>query len=203
MTGQSTIRTFVAVVLSEDVKATLTAAQEELRAHMGRAANAIRWVRPEGIHLTLQFLGDVIEAAIPDIEKALQAASTGSRPISLELSGLGVFPNLRRPRVLWVGLDGTPQAVKDLHRLHRAVSEELAHLGFKPDKSFDPHLTLGRVRDTVRPDELAAISDVASRHANRLVPRLPFHIDAISLMKSDLQPGGSIYTRLARLELDR
>jgi 2'-5' RNA ligase len=201
MTTQPTIRTFVAVELPEDVKQALTSAQEELRAHMGRSANAIRWARPEGIHLTLQFLGDVAEASIPDILKALQAASIGSRHVSLELGGLGVFPNLRRPRVLWAGLDGTQQAMKDLHMLHRAIAEGLTPLGFKADKSFDPHLTLGRVRDTVRPGELAAISDVISSHANRLVPRLPFQVDAISLMKSDLQPGGSIYTRLAHMEL--
>jgi 2'-5' RNA ligase len=201
MTTQPTIRTFVAVELPEDVKHALTSAQEELRAYLGKAANAIRWVRPEGIHLTLQFLGDVAEASIPDIVKALHAASIGSGHVSLELGGLGVFPNLRRPRVLWAGLDGTPKAMRDLQMLHRAVSEGLTPLGFKSDKSFDPHLTLGRVRDTVRPNELAAISEVISSHADRLVPRLTFQIDAISLMKSDLQPGGSIYTRLARLEL--
>ncbi|HEX9989716.1 MAG TPA: RNA 2',3'-cyclic phosphodiesterase [Chloroflexia bacterium] len=203
MTAQSTIRTFVAIELPEDVKQALTSAQEELRAHMGRAANAIRWVRPESIHLTLQFLGDVAESSIPDIVKALRAASHESKPMSLELSGLGVFPNLRRPRVLWAGLDGTQQALNDLQRLHRTISEELTPLGFKPDKSFDPHLTLGRVRDTVRPGELAAISDVVSSQSNRLLPRLPFQAGAISLMKSDLQPGGSVYTRLAHLELAR
>jgi RNA 2',3'-cyclic 3'-phosphodiesterase len=203
MTTQPTIRTFVAVELPEDVKQALTSAQEGLRAHMGRAANAIRWTRPEGIHLTLQFLGDVAEASIPEIVKALQTASMGSRHVSLALGGLGVFPNLRRPRVLWAGLDGTPEAVKGLQRLHRAVSEGLTPLGFKPDKGFDPHLTLGRVRDSVRPNELAAISDVISTQANSLVPRLALQIDAISLMKSDLQPGGSIYTRLASLELAR
>ncbi|HYP42311.1 MAG TPA: RNA 2',3'-cyclic phosphodiesterase [Chloroflexia bacterium] len=201
MTTQPTIRTFVAVELPQDVKQSLTSAQEELRAYMGRAANAIRWVRPEGIHLTLQFLGDVTEASIPDIVKALQAASIGSRHVSLELCELGVFPNLQRPRVLWAGLDGTQQAMKDLHMLRRAISEGLTPLGFKADKSFDPHVTLGRVRDTVRAGELADISDVMSRQANRLVPRLHFQIDAISLMKSDLQPRGSIYTSLARLEL--
>ena len=203
MTTQPTIRTFVAVELPEDVKQALTSAQEELRAHMGRAANAIRWVRPEGIHLTLQFLGDVAEASIPGIVKAIQAASTGSRCISLELSGLGVFPNLRRPRVLWAGIEGTPQAMKDLQRLHQAVSHGLTPLGFKPDKSFDPHLTLGRVRDTARPGEIAVISDIVSSLSNHLMPKLSFQIDAISLMKSDLQPGGSIYTRLAHLELAR
>jgi 2'-5' RNA ligase len=203
MTSQPTIRTFVAVELPEDVEQALTSVQEELRAHMGRAGNAIRWVRPEGIHLTLQFLGDVSEASIPNIVNALQAASIGSRRISLELGGLGVFPNLRRPRVLWAGLHGTTQDMKDLDMLHRAVSEGLTPLGFKPDKRFDPHLTLGRVRDTVRPGELAAISDVVSSQSNLMVSRLPFQIDAISLMKSDLQPGGSIYTRLVCLELVR
>src|SRR3712207_5605424 len=100
MTTHPTIRTFVAVELPEEVKQALTSVQEELRARMGRAANGIRWVQPEGIHLTLQFLGDVAEASIPDIVEALRAASTGASPISLELNGLGVFPNLRRPRVL-------------------------------------------------------------------------------------------------------
>src|SRR5438094_9477981 len=97
-----TIRAFIAIELPPAVKALLTTIQEELRETMGRTAGAVKWVRPEGIHLTLQFLGDVSDRQVSEIEQAIERACADMSPFSLNLDKLGVFPNLRRPRVLWV-----------------------------------------------------------------------------------------------------
>ena len=98
---QPTIRAFIAVELPAQVHALLTTVQEELRESLGRAAGAVRWVRPEGTHLTLQFLGDVPAGSIEPIEQALRVACASASPFTLKVEGLGAFPNPRRPRMPW------------------------------------------------------------------------------------------------------
>src|SRR4051812_28775111 len=153
------VRTFIAVELPAQVHALLTTVQQELRDMMGGAAGAIRWARPEGIHLTLQFLGDVPSDSIPEIERALRNACAYATPFSLQVGGLGAFPNARRPRVIWVGLTGDTQAMAALNALQQAVTEQMATLGFKSDNSFKPHLTLGRVRENITKSELEDIAN--------------------------------------------
>src|SRR5437870_3827882 len=155
---QLAIRSFIAVELPPQVHALLTTVQEELRESLGGAASAIRWVRPEGTHLTLQFLGDVPASSIERIEQALRAACASASPFTLKVEGLGAFPNPRRPRVIWVGLTGDPGALAALRSLHESVTGQMKTLGFRPDNSFKPHLTLGRIRETARRDELEALA---------------------------------------------
>ncbi len=196
------IRAFVAIELPQDVLDVLSVTQEQLRGHLGRAAEAVRWVRVEGIHLTLQFLGSVPEASVGDISRAMLAGSEQVGPFALSLSGLGAFPSPRRPRVIWVGVTGGERALAALHTLQAGVARELSALGYAPDKQFHPHLTLGRVREDAKPAELAAIADAVAKGVGAPAPHA-FRVDSVSLMQSTLQPGGAVYTRRASVKLDR
>jgi RNA 2',3'-cyclic 3'-phosphodiesterase len=194
-----TLRTFVAVELPQEIRGLLAAKQDELRAAMGRAAGAVRWSRSEGVHLTLQFLGDVPADLISRIADAVRQGCTGQEPLELILGRTSAFPGLTRPRVLWMGLEGETGR---LQMLQTHISDRLSELGYRPDKPFQPHVTLGRVRDTVRRDELETISWALRQQENKPIERRPFTAYHVSLMKSELRPGGSVYTELAGIELE-
>jgi 2'-5' RNA ligase len=165
---------------------------------MGRASGTIRWTRAESVHVTLQFLGNVPANLVPQISAAVKEACEGTGPLNLVLGGIGAFPNVGRPRVVWIGIEGDTCR---LRALATTIGQRLEPLGYKPDKPFEPHITLGRVRETVRPDELRAISQALAAQAARNSPKTSFTIRSVSLMESHLQPGGSVYTRLASVEL--
>lgn len=194
-----TIRSFVAVELPEEIHRLLDAQENNLRTAMGRAAGAIRWTRPESVHLTLQFLGDIPVAHTDRISAAITDACKGAQPLKLTVHGIGAFPNVSHPRVLWVGLEGDTEPLRNLSS---RISERLKPLGYKPDKPFSPHITLGRIRDTVRPDELRAISEVLASQASQRNQNAIFTVDSVSLMESHLQPGGSVYTQLATIPFE-
>lgn len=190
----NTARLFVAIELPDDILAVLGTIQEQTRANLGSAANLLRWSRPEGIHLTLQFLGDVPVARIQAIEEALQAACRGIAPFSLEVGGLGAFPNMRRPRVVWVGLAGDTEAAL---QLAGSVHAGLEPLGYHPDKDFSPHMTIARVREGAQAGQLAPLTRVLSLTDEVLATPTAFTVGSISLMQSRMQAGGSVYTQHA------
>ena len=193
-----TLRAFIAVELPEEFRDLLAAKQDELRAAMGRSAGAVRWSRPEGMHLTLQFLGDVPADFVSQIGDSMREGCVGQKPVGLSLGRTGAFPGITRPRVLWLGLEGDTGR---LQTLQARISERLKPLGYRPDKPFQPHVTLGRTRDTARRDELETISWALKQQENKPIDRTPFTAHHVSLMKSDLRPGGSIYTELAGVDL--
>lgn len=197
----NTIRSFIAVELPPQVRALLGTIQAELQESMGDAARAIRWVNPMSTHLTLQFLGEVPLSLVAQIEEGIETACTGTAPFTLIVGGLGTFPNLRQPRVVWVGLDGDPLAMNALRTLQSAVVGHMKSLGFKPDNSFKPHLTLGRVREGASREDLAAIGDTLRYPEARPAFSASFDVEGVSLMRSDLRPGGAVYTQLAHVEL--
>src|SRR4030042_3222088 len=142
------IRAFVAIELPEQVKAVLTQLQHDLK--RSKIAS-VKWAGPEGIHLTLKFLGNVDASEMPNLKEALSGAVSGVAPFSLELGNPGAFPNTQAPRVVWVGVGGE---METLQTLHNNVGRELAPLGFSPEgRSFSPHLTLGRVREGSTADD--------------------------------------------------
>jgi 2'-5' RNA ligase len=165
---------------------------------MARAAQSVRWTRPESVHLTLQFLGDIPPTATDQIASAIQAAASQTHPLALSLGNTGAFPNLNRPRVIWIGLEGD---IDPLRVLAASISDHLKPLGIKPDKPFQPHITLGRIRETARPDDLHSITHALTSTTNRPTPSQPFTVQSVSLMQSHLQPGGSVYTQLANIPL--
>jgi 2'-5' RNA ligase len=193
------IRAFVAVEPDASLRQALAKAQAELRAVLQRAVGRktrMQWVKPDSVHLTLKFLGDTPEERLADIRAALDRAAGGHARFSIEVEGLGVFPNLRAPRVLWVGLAADSHA---LARLAADVESALAALGYPPEaKPFMPHLTLARIKDGARDLGRALAQERLLERAWMLGP---LAVEAVSLMRSDLQPSGAVYTELCRARL--
>ena len=183
-------RTFVAIDLPADVRRALSG----LRFQMSQQeADPVRWLRAEGIHLTLSFLGDVDVALIPAISARLSDAAAKSGPFALRLANVGAFPSLRRPRVFWVGLSGETDR---LRLLHSRVQGALSQVGFAPERRrFDPHLTVGRIRQDSRPEDPRLAGEAFSR-VMVPGPATPIPVDAIMLFRSHLRPAGAEYERL-------
>jgi len=189
------IRTFVAVELDSAIKSALRQVQSQLKG--SKVSHIGRWVSPDSIHLTLKFLGYVPVSQVEEIKQALARASQCCGPFSISLSGSGCFPNARRPRVLWVGVGGD---LERLTRLQHAVDEELSRLGFKSEeRSFEPHLTLARIRDNAGPQEREEMGRLIT--GARVDTAASMVVRQISLMRSDLQPSGPVYTCLAEVPL--
>jgi 2'-5' RNA ligase len=191
------IRTFIAIELDEAIKGALVDLQGQLRAKVPR--DSVRWVRPEGIHLTLKFLGDVPANRIEEVERALTQACVGYRCFSFSVGGVGCFPNPRRPRVVWVGVQ---EQSGTLLRLQKAIEDAMEKLGFPPEgRRFSAHLTLGRTQrrassgDVRRLGELVSETDMGESLGQ-------MEARAVSLMKSDLRPTGAVYTQLAAVKLE-
>ena len=184
-------RLFVALEPPEPVRRRLGAIADELRRAAGRAGDEIRWVPAANVHLTLQFLGAVPEERVPAIEAALRDAAAGTRPLALAVRGAGGFPNARRPRVLWAGLEGD---LASLAALVAALGARLAKLGFPPeDRPFSPHLTLGRARDRRGAPGLAGALAGVSQEAPA-----PWRAGEVVLFESHLSPRGPRYEAIAR-----
>ena len=182
------MRTFIAIEIPAELKKAIIQQSADLR----RAANrSVRWVTPENIHLTLKFLGEISPANVELLTRALQTEAAQYTPFDISIGTLGAFPNARRPRVIWVGLD----APATLSRFQHGIEACTARLGYPPeDKPFSPHLTIGRVRDQVPADEMLALR--AALENTPISTLGTFTVGSVQLFKSDLQPGGSIYTRL-------
>jgi 2'-5' RNA ligase len=157
----------------------------------------VRFTRPEGLHLTLAFLGETAEERLSALRNVLDAATSESRPISLEVDGLGVFPDARRPRVVWAGLAGDLTRLTELHdRLRRELMAE----GFQAeDRPFRPHVTLGRATGQGRPEALRALRDRLSRQRQPGQAQEHYgawRAGALDLMLSELRREGARYTTL-------
>ena len=184
------IRTFIAFELPPAVILLLQKMQQDLKLLKIRA----RWVQPENIHLTLKFLGDINPADIDKIDAAMTGAVIESSPITLSVSGIGVFPGIKRPRVIWLGLGGD---IRSLLALQGRLEEKLAGVGFPKDKrSFKAHLTLGRIKQAANP---SVIRQMLSEYAS-LSPD-EFTCNQVILFKSDLEPSGAVYSKLKQAKL--
>ena len=190
----SELRLFVACELPAEMKAALTTLQDALRR---QGAPPVRWVRPEGIHLTLKFLGAVPAQRVTNISVALAPTVEGIRPLELSLGSLGTFGGRRGARVLWVAVEGDVPRVAELQR---RVEAALGRLGFPAEnRPFSPHLSLARVPDHVGSAERERLWDLTKTLA---VPdSAPVTIRELSLMRSILGPGGAVYERLAAFPL--
>jgi 2'-5' RNA ligase len=186
------VRCFVAIDLSSDVREAVARAQAGLRAAAARAD--VRWADPAQFHVTLKFLGAVSEDRLPAISSALDAIAGGAAPIPLAAAGLGAFPSLGSPRVLWVGLTtGVPETAAVAARVDRAMAE----LGFAPEtRPFRGHLTIGRVRSPRGGRPLAG----ALKRAG--APEFGAWTAAeIVLYESRLRPTGAVYVPVSRHRL--
>ena len=180
-----TFRAFIAIDLPESIKSFLSEAQEALKLHRFR----VKWVRPQNIHLTLKFLGDTATADTDKIVEAMTLAARGCPIVSLTAKGIGVFPNVRRPRVIWAGLNGQ---LETLVNLQQTLDAHLADLGFARDtRAFKSHLTLGRVKGKIASDRMKAAIDKLKEFESE-----PFEANRVILFKSDLRPSGAVYTKV-------
>jgi len=188
------IRAFIAIELPDPVKASISRIQAGVRRD---EHTSVKWVNPESVHLTLKFLGNVNSELIPDVGRAMSQAAAGLGPIRLEISKVGAFPNLRAPRVVWVGLEGD---ISTLRVLHGQVEDRLAELGFPPEeRAFSPHLTLGRVRQGAARPERQRLAQAI--YSTRLDERAAFEAGSVSLMRSTLTRAGAIYSRILQAGL--
>jgi len=186
------IRAFIAIDLPDDVRAALAEVQARLkRAHLGVK---VSWVKIENIHLTLQFLGYVPEDKMPGISAALERVCTSHEVFAVPVGGVGAFPNATRPRVLWVGCHDTDARLK---ALARDVQTAMQEFGFEPEhREFAAHLTLGRIK-WPRPD--ATLTKVLDSLKDTACGTL--RVEAVHLFESQLNPQGSIYTKLSSHKL--
>ena len=181
------IRVFLAVELSPNIQEKLFALQRQLKGTLP----PINWVRPESIHLTLKFLGYVDPSLVSQLLSALEPIGENHSPFSIDVQSLGVFPQVKHPRILWVGLTGNTQALHDLVFEIEAVLE--TH-GFPPEeKAYHPHLTLARIKRENAKVGLALIQTrvlESDQHLGTLI------VDRFTLFQSDLDSSGARYTLL-------
>lgn len=184
------VRSFVAIELPEKLKEELTQLQAQLKSATGAS---VKWVAPQGIHITLQFLGGVPANKLDAITQGIEKAAASIQPFRMEVKELGVFPNLRRVRVIWVGLTGE---LKPLQELQKRIETNLSPLGFKPEeREFTPHLTLGRVRENATTQERERLGQLIAGFKFAAVT--PIAANSVSLMRSHLTREGAIYSRLS------
>lgn len=187
------MRLFLAINLPAEERDRLYTALQPLRA----ASLPVRWVRPEAIHLTLQFLGEVDGHRVPAILNALREAVGVHPGLALHLGGMGVFPGPARPRVWWMGADGGPV----LLRLQKAIEIALAGQGFEPEgRAYTPHITLGRSASS-RATHVAMSRATVERWLASVDYEKSVAVRSIELMRSHLQREGARYERVASLPL--
>ena len=188
------IRSFIAIELPGELKLGLVQLQARLKVDN---QPRIKWVNPNGMHLTLKFLGNIDPTMIDPITEAMTGAAQKIPPFTLDIQQLGVFPGLKRVQVIWVGLGGEVDKMKQLHQL---LGANLARLGFTPEqRPFKPHLTLARVGNEALPDERQRLGELIADtrfETNQLI-----RVDSINLIRSQLTRGGASYSRLSSAEL--
>jgi RNA 2',3'-cyclic 3'-phosphodiesterase len=190
----SLIRAFIAIELPAELKTELAALETQLKKN---SPPVIKWVDPESIHITLKFLGEIPDAVIDKLLPAMEESVVGVSPFKLDIRQLGAFPTIDRPQVIWVGVTGD---MDKLAQLQKKIEANMEQLGFKREsRDFSPHLTLGRVRDEARPNEIQRIG--------KLLKDTPFsalhniNVNEINLMKSRLTSTGAIHSCIGSVKL--
>jgi 2'-5' RNA ligase len=177
------LRLFLAIDIPNSAREKITEAQSFFRTLNLDAV----WVKPANVHLTVKFLGDTPSDLIPAIKERIAEIAKSSPPFSVTLGKVGVFPNVSRPRVLWVGLEDRED---HLNSLKIRVEKEMASLGFPPDKQKPVHhLTLGRIKSGKNKERLKKALQSAQS-----IEMAPFEVSSVQLIKSELSPKGSIYS---------
>ena len=188
------IRVFVAVGISGEAQEQLIGAVERIRQDIPQG---IQWANPDGMHLTLKFLGNIPSSGVGPLLDCLGPVAAGHSHFPLHLAGLGMFPNRRKPRVLWAGVGGDLDA---LSSLQQGAEDAINALGYPPEqRPFRPHITLGRPRRSVSDAQLSRIGAAVSA----LTPPSPvgWLVESADVMQSELHPTGARYTVLGSAPL--
>ena len=183
------IRAFIAIDLSVEIEHQLYELEENFKAQLKNIA--IRWVPVSNIHLTLKFLGDVSISNLNILTDMIQAEISNHHQFDISVGGSGAFPNIRQPRVIWVGVEAPPE----LDAIQNGIETATSRLGYvREDRSFSPHLTIGRVPRNVVTQDVKVISNVLEK------TRVGFLgatcVEEVFLYKSDLRPTGAVYSRV-------
>lgn len=191
-------RTFVALQLPTPLRAEIEQLLNLLR--RDRSRDPVRWVAPANLHLTLRFIGDIALASVAAISTQLQSLATHS-PFSLDMGGIGYFPNEQKPQVVWLGLHG--RGLAELHRLQQGVDAALKRAGAAPaadTRPFSPHITLGLVdARKVQARELTMLHHRVKALAVEEVAS--WLVSDLSLMDSTRTPSGPLYSALRTVYL--
>jgi len=183
------LRTFIAVEIPTHIHQAILQKTEPLRRALDSAI--IRWVPISNIHLTLKFLGDVSPANVDILTQMLRAETDMLNGFDIHISGIGSFPSLRRPRVLFVGI----QASAGLEALDRRIESACARLGYKSEqRGFSPHLTIGRVKQDASASEQQKIRQAIEE--TKIDSLGTARVNSVHLYKSDLKPTGAVYTQI-------
>jgi 2'-5' RNA ligase len=185
------IRTFIAVAIDKTIRDHAVGLQEAL----GRAGGDVKWVEPENLHVTLLFLGEVEDRTVPAVCRVVAEVAAGLAPFEMSIEGAGCFPNLRRPKTLWIGVG---EGKQELVALHDALEPPLLELGCyrREERQYTPHLTMGRVKGEAGAEQLAmALARRADWQGGRV------RVREVLVMSSELRPDGPIYTVLGRGKL--
>jgi RNA 2',3'-cyclic 3'-phosphodiesterase len=184
------MRLFIAIELPDEIKEGIARVQEQLR----KAGASAGWTRPEGIHLTIKFLGEVPDARAQEIMQVLDGAVKGTGKLCLTVEGAGTFPNVKNPRVLWIGVRGD---IERLAGLQASIEDAMEKRGFEREaRKFSPHLTLARIKfPKPRDNWQQKIEGITNVNLGG------FEAGHVSLMKSELKREGAVYTEVGRAEL--
>jgi 2'-5' RNA ligase len=185
------LRTFIAIDLGKAIRDRLVALQENL----ARSGTEVKWVEPENLHVTLLFLGEVDERDVPQVCQVVAEAAQQQTSFPLSVENAGCFPNVRRPRVLWVGVG---EGKQEVCILHDALEKPLLELGCyrREERQYTPHITLGRVKSDRPTDKLAS---ALLKHAGWKGGETT--VREVLIMSSELTSKGPIYTVLSRAKL--
>jgi len=186
-----TTRAFLALLLDAETRAALGALIQRLRP----LSDAVAWVPEANLHLTLKFLARLTDERLAEVREAVAESAGGAAAFDLLLHGVGAFPGMERPRILWVGVGEGAVAARDLQA---RIEAALVQRGFEADgRPWHPHLTIGRVFDDRRwrRDAGPALREAIALAARASFGRVP--VRRVSLMRSDLSPRGARYTELA------
>jgi 2'-5' RNA ligase len=184
------VRLFIATSLKPEIQHEIDSVLQDLRVSIDQ--RYIRWVKWTAMHVTLKFLGESSPNKIPDIKLSMDQVVAQFSPIEIALEDLGCFPNMRRPRILWLGIK---EQTGSLQRLQGQLENEMSKLGFPKEKrKFHPHLTLGRAKARLSKSDYQQFANQIGRIPPTKIGHQ--HIDVISLIESDLKPSGPVYTTL-------
>jgi 2'-5' RNA ligase len=183
------LRAFIAIEFPQHIQDAIEKQTARLRQTLGN--DLVRWVPARNMHLTLKFLGDIAASHVEFLKQMLVREADSHPQFDLQISGLGSYPTSRRPRILWVGL----HAPAELSSLQKSIEAGASRLGYEQEeRPFSPHLSIGRVRQNVSPSELpkirAALDNIQLGNIGTA------RVDSVHLIRSDLQPSGSVYTKL-------
>ena len=188
-------RAFIAVDLSSEIQQCLSQVVDDFKKALGENA-PVRWVPVENIHLTLKFLGDVSVANVEMLTEIVRSVAENHHVFEISVGGNGAFPNTRRPRVLWVGIE----APSELIMVQRNIDIETSRLGYASDKrGFSPHLTMGRISRNASTRDLREISKFLDKKTVGFLGVTS--INEIHLFRSDLHPGGAVYSKVFSAKL--